>query len=496
MLKKNKIIITLLVVIVCISACITIYAKNMDINVTFDGRNIAMTSENPDTTWTIENFLPGDSDTSSVTINHTGSEPVTVETNITIEEDDGLVDGINLKVTNSANEEVYNGTYKDFETISKNMMAGDTETYTVVTSLDVSAGNEYQGKQYKLKFTFNATGYVPTGTLTIRYVDKDTDEEIQPSTVDTKEISEEYNLSVTGPDFQGWRFVPPAEGILKDYYKQEGSTVTYKYEKIHYGKVTVKHIVDDEFESDGSNKILQQDSDIKEVGTSYNFTPQTFPGYEFSNYVEGGNEGVYEKEEKTVIFHYKKVEEKDRGRVIILYVDENGNELERKVDTNIVGGDYSYTEGEIIKNIPGYKYIGYTGELIGQYKKEDTIIYCRYESVKYGNLIVLCIDENNNIIKRTVTTKEVGTDYDLGKVGEEIPGYEFLGVDGETSGKYVLGDIVVTYKYKSIKKGPSTNVVTKPKTGDIVVKYIVFAIGAVIILAVVIIIMKKKNKDD
>ena len=318
-----------------------------------------------------------------------------------------------------------------------------------------------------------------------------------PPPFTSKEISERYNLPEQGKNIPGWKFVPPAEGTLSDYYKEEGSTVTYKYEKIKYGKVTVKHIVDDEFEEDGTtNKVLKEDSDIKEVGTQYSFQPESFAGYEFANKIEGGNSGIYEEEDKTVIFHYKKVEKKETGKVIILYVDENGKELERKVSTDVVGEGYSFQETDIIKDIPGYKYITYEGELTGEYKKEDTIIYCKYESIKYGNLIVLCIDENNNIIKRTVTTMEVGTNYNLGEVGEEIPGYEFLGVEGETSGKYKLEDTIVTYRYKHKKSEPSTSEVTKPKTGDVITKYIGIAAGAVVVLIILLVIGKKRNKDD
>ena len=494
MIRKRKILIALLLIITCVWTSMTIYAKNMAIDVKFDGRNITMTSEDPDTTWTIDNFLPGDSDTSSVTITNTGDRAVTVDTDISIEEDDGLVEAINLKVINSSGEEVFNGSYTDFETISKNMMTGDTETYTVVTSLDVSAGNEYQGKQYKLKFSFTASAYVPNGTLTIKYVDKDTGEELEPDTVETNSINERYVLPPRGKPIPNMKY-DSYEGTLEDYYQESGSTVIYKYEVIKYGKVTVKHIVDDEFEEDGTNKILKEDSDTKEVGTAYSFQPESFAGYEFANQIEGGNSGVYEEEEKTVIFHYKKVEEKETGKVIILYVDENGSVLERKIDTDEVGEGYSYAEDDIVKDIPGYKYTGYEGELTGEYKKEDTIIYCKYESIKYGRVIVLCIDENNNVIKRTVTTSEVGSDYNLGQVGEEIPGYEFVGVEGETSGKYKLEDTIVTYKYKSKKSEPSTNVITKPRTGDNVIKYIVIGLVAVAALLIIFLIKKKKDED-
>ena len=39
----------------------------------------------------------------------------------------------------------------DLRTIETQLAPNATEVFTVTTSLDVSAGNEYQGKQYKLK---------------------------------------------------------------------------------------------------------------------------------------------------------------------------------------------------------------------------------------------------------------------------------------------------------------------------------------------------------
>ena len=170
--------------------------------------------------------------------------------------------------------------------------------------------------------------------------------------------------------------------------------------------------------------------------------------------------------------------------------------LERKIDTDEVGQEYSYNENQIKKEIPGYKFIEVDGDLTGKYKKEDTIIYCRYESIKKGRLIVVCVDENNNIIKRTVTTEEVGTEYNLGKVGEEIPGYEFLGVEGDTVGKYKIEDTMVIYRYQSIKSPIKTTEVVRAKTGDQVTKYIIIAVVAVIVIILLIIIMKKKDKDN
>lgn len=493
---KNKKYIVILTILIAFIVPLQSFAKSFDLNIKYDGKNISMESETPDTSWTLSNLLPGQSDTSSVTIKNSGVETVTLETQISIEENNGLLDAIDLTVTNKAGTEVYTGKYTDLKTIEVSLAPGATETYTVKTSMRVDAGNEYQNKQYKLRFNFVATADELAGTLTIRYVDQD-GKDIEPPTVETNYITETYDYTNQTPkDFSsiGYTYTGKVDGKLSGNYDINGSEIVYHYEK--YGNVVVKHIVDNEFEDDGNNKVLKQFTDTKVVGKSYNYASETFPGYEFTGKIDGEATGTYNEDSKTIIFHYNKIEEKETGRVIVLYVDENGKELDRKVDTDVVGNDYSYKEDEIKKVIPGYKYITYEGELTGQYKKDDTIIYCKYESVKYGNLIILCIDENNTVIKRTVTTEEVGTEYNLGKVGDEIPGYEFLGVEGDTSGKYKIEDTIVTYRYKRIKKGPSTNVVTEPKTGDEIVKYICIAAVAVVILIIIFIIMKKNKKDN
>lgn len=474
---------------------VEILAKNVELNIIYDGRNISMESEDTDTNWTLNNLLPGQSDTSSVSIKNTGSYAVTFETGISIEEDNGLLEMIDLKVTNKAGNVVYEGSYTDLKTIETGLAPGATETFTVVTSLNRNAGNEYQGKQYKLKFNFTATGDELKGTLTVRYVDQDGND-IEPATIETNYVTEKFDYRNVEPkDFsnQGYSYTGRVDGELYGNYNVDGSEIVYYYVK--NSSITVKHVVDDEFETDGTNKVLKEETEIKGVGSQYNYSAEIFPGYEFTGTIDGEATGTITDEPKEVVFHYKKVEDAETGRVIILYIDENGSVLLKKIDTKKVGCDYSYTERLIVKTFNGYKYIGYEGNLTGTFKKEDTIIYCKYKKAKEGRLIILCIDENNTIIRRTVTTEEVGTDYNIGEVGEEISGYEFLGVEGDTVGKYKEEDTIVTYRYRSIKKGPSTNKIVKPKTGDNIIKYIAIAAIAVAILLIIFLIKKKKDED-
>lgn len=240
-MKKSKIIISIILIITILGMYVESLAASFNLNVLFDGKNISMESETPDMSWNLENFLPGNSDTSSITIQNGGKKTATVETTISIEEDTGLLEMIDLKVTNKAGEVVFTGKYTEFKTIEKSLKPGESETYTAVTSLNVNAGNEYQDKQYKLKFNFKAIGEIPYGTLTVKYVDENGDD-LEPPTVETKKItSEKYNLPETGKNFDGYHF-ERVEGELTGEYKEEGTTVIYHYNKIKYGNLIVNYV--------------------------------------------------------------------------------------------------------------------------------------------------------------------------------------------------------------------------------------------------------------
>lgn len=312
-MKKSKIIISVLLILTILATtCVEVFAVTLQLDVKFDGRNIVMESETPDMNWNLENFLPGDSDTSSITITNKGDRTATVETSINIEEDTGLVEAINLEVTNKDGEVVYTGRYTELKNISEELKAGDNQTYTVRTSLDVSAGNEYQNKQYKLKFSFKAIGNVPFGTLTVRHVDENNDL-IEPETVETKKInSPDYNLSAK--NFDEYRFVS-VDGPTQGPYKEEGVTVTFHYKKIVNGNLIIKY-VDKE-----TNEIIKQENSTKEVGEKYGPLDQkgkNLNGYRFVG-VDGKLEGEYSKEDTIVTYYYSKIK---YGTVTIKHVDE------------------------------------------------------------------------------------------------------------------------------------------------------------------------------
>lgn len=488
-MKKKKIISILLIIFIVMCIPYKSLAADFDLSVKFDGKsNITMESEKEDMSWNLNCLLPGQKDTSTLNVRNDGKAPVKLKMTISIEEDNGLLEMVDVSVKDKSNTEVYNGKYTEMKEITKTINPGNTESYSVDIGMNVNAGNEYQNKEYKLKFNFVASGDISNGTLTIRYVDED-GKDIATSEIKSGLVTEEYDeLPSIGKEIDGYEFVS-VDGKLKDYYQADGSIVTYKYKKKQqYGNLSVKWVSDSE-----NGKVLKSYSDRQKVGTHYKYEPVSISGYKFNGKIEGKPESYYAEGNSEIVFHYDKVEEKNRGNVIVLYVDENGEEIGREQDSDEVGKQYSYTDEELIREIPGYTFKEIDGEKTGVYKEKDIYIYCRYEKIKRGNVIVVCIDENNEIIKRTVTTEIVGTEYDLGEVGEHFEGYTFLGVEGETKGKYKLEDTIVTYRYR--KNVPSTNVVTKPKTGDNIIKYVVIGIAVLVLLIIIVIIKKKKDKE-
>ncbi|HBC84422.1 MAG TPA: hypothetical protein DCZ30_03025, partial [Clostridiales bacterium] len=454
-MKKSKIIISIILIITILGIHIESLAVSFNLNVLFDGKTISMESETPDMSWNLDNFLPGNSDTSSITIHNGGKKTATVETTISIEEDkqedNRLLEMIDLKVTNKAGEIVYTGKYTELKTIEKSLKPGESETYTAVTSLNVNAGNEYQDRQYKLKFNFKAIGTIPFGTLTIKYVDEN-GENIEEPTVETKKItSDKYNLPQMGKDFEGYRF-DRVEGSITGEYKEEGTTVTYHYNKIKYGKLIVKYVDED-------GNVLEQSEDIKESGTEYILSPtgKEFAGYRFKD-IEGKVAGNYSEGETIVIYNYTKIK---YGELIVKHIDDEGNLLKEVKTTKEADTPYNLpSEGE---KFEGYKFNRISGKTTGKYVEGQTIITYYYNKIRYGKLIVRYVDKDGNELEKSETTEETGTKYILESTGKEIPGYIFQKVEGEIQGEYKEEDTIVTYIY---------NKIPDIKTGRLIIRYV------------------------
>lgn len=165
--------------------------------------------------------------------------------------------------------------------------------------------------------------------------------------------------------------------------------------------------------------------------------------------------------------------------------DENGNYSENPEisNSNYNGGSYSIgsylrdeTKGdEEIKERAGTlesnseNTISGTLKNVGNYTPNAYLDYffmvnlqLRYKA-KYGNLIIKYVDREGNELLSDVTSREmVGRDYQTN--AEDIKNYELVEIQGDETGKYIDGTIVVVYVYDKVG-GEETGEITPPNTG-------------------------------
>ena len=268
--------------------------------------------------------------------------------------------------------------------------------------------------------------------------------EIEGIDQDTSEVI--YETEVTGLEgdkyetyprqLEGYELVVVPENQNGEY-KRENEKVVYEYRKVA-GKLTVKY-VDDETE-----EILESYEIEGLRGDSYKTEKKEFEGYKLVR-VEGEEIGELTEEGKEVIYHY----EKKTGKIIVRYVDEEGNNIvDPEIMTGKVGEEYKVEE----KEIKNYKIKEYPKNTEGVYTEET--IEVRYVMEKLeGKVIVNLIDEKGNVMDKIEKEGYVGEIYELQlpeKEGYELTGDKYIKVE------IVEGEQVINVYYTKIEEAPQT----------------------------------------
>lgn len=164
-------------------------------------------------------------------------------------------------------------------------------------------------------------------------------------------------------------------------------------------------------------------------------------------------------------------EEKQNGKVIVKYQDEEGNSLKDDlIITDTVGEDYEVSSSEIY----AYKLVEVLGNEKGKFTEEDQVVIYKYEKIT-GRIIIIYQDPDGNKIQEdTIITGKVDEPYKVDR--QEIDGYELIEVIGDEEGKYKIEDQYVMYKYKKLE------IPTIPQTGQARTMYLI--IGLIIIVCI------------
>ena len=269
--------------------------------------------------------------------------------------------------------------------------------------------------------------YEQVGTLIIRYVDLYQNDLKNPTST-TEKVGTSYDAPQL--DFAGYKFIR-VEGNKSGLYNSETIEVTFVYGKLN---TVVARYVDE-----NGKDIIEPIETSDVVGENYKTIKKTFKDYDFIEVI-GNEEGQYKEEAIEVIYKYNK----KSGKLVINYVDEDGNNIIDRVEkTEKVGTSYKTTK-ETFKD---YDFVKVDGKEEGKYIDGTIEVTYKY-SKKVGKLVINYVDEDgNSIIDKVEKTAKVGEKYKTTK--EEIEGFEFVKVVGNEEGKYIDGTIEVTYIYKN-----------------------------------------------
>ena len=439
--------------------------------------------------------------TSSETIDSIDSEfNYTIKYNVTINDYIGeatttITDNLPYEIDETKSNldgGIYNKENKTITWIIKSNITENNRTVTFNKEIsvvylninDATVTNEVTGQTVFGNTTTNGnedetTTIVDTGKVIARYIEKDTNKELQPSIEQNGLVGTSYETKAgdtsTG-NLYGYKLVK-IEGNETGKIVKGTTYVTYIYEKNNGS-------YEEEIVNKTGNEFISSINSPFEYEINYNVTINDYIGeatttivdtlpYEIDETKSNLNGGIYDKENKTITW------------IIKTNIDENNNTIEFNKTIEVI---YIDIDNPIVSNnVTGQTVFGNT--TTNGNEDETTTI------VDTGKVIAHYIEKETNVKIANDTTYNglVGSTY----VTEEkdIEGYFLSTIEGETTGVYDGEKVIeVTYIYEKKGQGGDIN---PPHTGlDIMLHSSnLFNILGIITLTVMQIIKKKKETN-
>lgn len=241
----------------------------------------------------------------------------------------------------------------------KNFIGTDSFTYYILTTVINNNDETIEVKSKASTVTIEVKGV--NTTYVVNYLEKGTNKELLNSKNGSglvgDEITESY-INIPNYKLNG-------EETIKLVLDEKNNIITFYYEKIK-SSVNVKYLVE------GTDIELETETIINGfVGETYTTSPKNIDNWELVSEPNNKN-GILKEENESVIYYYKKV----IGKLIIKYVDEEGNNL---IDSDITEEQTGTEYITKAKDITDYVLIKVEGKENGKYTKEDTIITYVYK---------------------------------------------------------------------------------------------------------------------
>ena len=240
------------------------------------------------------------------------------------------------------------------------------------------------------------------------------------------------------------------DGSETGNYSLETQTVTYVYRKGTDqelpGIVRVRY-------QDEEGMLLIPEIVMKgELGKNYYTRKKEFRNYIFRK-VEGEEFGQYSEQEQVITYIYEGLRDSrsNEGILVVRYVDEANEDLAPPIRSYKPFGTPYQTEQ---KQFDNFTFLTVLGNTTGTYQPEEQVVTYVYRSVypDPGKVIVDYVDNRGNYLaERVILRGTVGTQYVTEK--KNIENYQYVGVQGEVTGKYAGYEKHVIYYYQPIAPG-------------------------------------------
>ncbi len=359
-----------------------------------------------------------------------------------LDENATVKDRIVLVYDNETNGKAENITLNQDGTFSynatKDTLGKITYKYYVETTVTIDGKSQVVRSNVTtitLNVIKNPTKYV------VNYLEKGTDKVLHDAKSEDGNVYDEIKLADVIMAIKGYNY----DSVNVDPLVLSDNTVL-NVMNIYYTKRTDLSYTVNYLEKD-TNKVLNQSKEVNNV--------------EFETVINGRNEVItingyvfnsVNPEELTIgtdsnvmnIYYTKRTD----LSYTVNYLEKDTNKVlkDSKVVLNRTFEEVIKASNEVIE-IAGYKFVKANPEEI-TIDVEGNEINLYYEQVN-GTVKAIYVDTKGNVISKEVTyTEMVGTEYKT--EAKTIEKYRLIDVKGEETGKYVDGEITVTYIYESI----------------------------------------------
>ena len=240
------------------------------------------------------------------------------------------------------------------------------------------------------------------------------------------------------------------DGSETGNYSLETQTVTYVYRK--GTDQELPGIVRVRYQDDQGTLIIPEIVMKGELGKNYYTRKKEFRNYIFRK-VEGEEFGQYSEQEQVVTYIYEGLRDSriNEGILVVRYVDEANEDLAPPIRSYKPFGTPYQTEQ---KQFDNFTFLTVLGNTTGTYQLEEQVVTYVYRSVypDPGKVIVDYVDNRGNYLaERVILRGTVGTQYVTEK--KNIEYYQYVGVQGEVTGKYAGYEKHVIYYYQATAPG-------------------------------------------